>query len=162
MTPAKLKHPDQAVPPSLPDDSAGFLLAERAAYHMLARKAEDVIIMDMRGLSDVCDFFVLGSGLADVQVKAVARAVRDGLAAIDQKPVGCEGEGEGRWVLLDYVDVVVHVLRPAVRQYYQLERLWGDARVLAITTEHLGSRGFCRRHPDLAPPEGFSGAPPGE
>jgi ribosome-associated protein len=150
---AENKHvPDGAAAPELPDDSAGCRLAERIAYHMLALKAEDVVVLDLRGLSDVCDFFVLGSGRADVQVKAIARAVRDGLAADRQKPVGTEGESDGRWVLLDYVDVVVHVLKPAVRQYYQLERLWGDARTLPIDADYLDGRIFRRHHPDLAPP----------
>jgi ribosome-associated protein len=138
-------------PQVMPDDSPAFLLAERAAYHLLALKAEDVVILDLRGLSDVCDFFVLASGLADVQVRAAARAVRDGLVAVGQKPAGTEGETEGRWALLDYVDVVVHVLKPAVRQYYQLERLWGDAAALAIDEDHLNCEGFRRRHPDLSP-----------
>ncbi len=141
---------DRSAEFSLPDDSPGFLLAERIAYHMLERKAEDVLILDLRGLSDVCDFFVLASGAADAQVRAVARSVRDGLAAVGQKPIGSEGETEGRWVLLDYVDVVVHVLKPAVRQYYQLERLWGDARALSVAVDHLRSRDFRRHHPDLA------------
>lgn len=136
-------------PQVMPDDSPGFLLAERAAYHLLALKAEDVVILDLRGLSDVCDFFVLASGRADVQVRAAARAVRDGLAAVGQKPAGTEGEAEGRWVLLDYVDVVVHVLKPAVRQYYQLERLWGDAAALPIDAGHPDRQEFRRRHPDL-------------
>lgn len=136
----------------VPDDSPGFLLAERACYHLLARKAEDVVILDLRGLSDVCDFFVLGSGQADVQVKAMAAAVRDGLQRVGQKPVGSEGEGPGRWILLDYVDVVVHALKPQVRDYYQLERLWADARTLPVDPDHLRSEGFLRRHPDLATP----------
>lgn len=137
-------------PPEMPDGSAAFLLAERAAYHLLAMQAEDVVLLDLRGLSDVCDFFVLGSGRADVQVKAMAREVRDGLLGAGQKPVGYEGEGDGRWVLIDYIDVVVHALKPAVREYYQLERLWSDAGVLAIDREHVTGEGFRRRHPDLA------------
>ena len=59
----------------MPDDSPGFLLAERACYHILELKGEDVMILDLRGLSDVCDFFVLASGMADVQVKAIASSV---------------------------------------------------------------------------------------
>lgn len=145
----------------MPDESPGFLLAERAAHHLLAVKGEDVVILDLRGLSDVCDFFVLASGRADVQVKAMARAVRDGLLAVGQKPVGSEGESDGRWALLDFVDVVVHVFRVEVRDYYQLERLWGDAGVLVVTLQHLGSEEFRRRHPDLALPAAPAGKRPG-
>ena len=134
----------------MPDDSPGFLLAERACYHVLERKGEDMVILDLRGLSDVCDFFVVASGMADVQVRAIASSVREGLLNVGQKPSGSEGEGPGRWILLDYVDVVVHVLKPEVRDYYQLERLWADARSLVIDEEHLRSEAFGRRHPDLA------------
>jgi ribosome-associated protein len=136
--------------PVMPDDSAAFLLAERAAYHLLGRKGDDIVILDLRTLSDVCDFFVIGSGQADVQVKAMARAVRDGLADQGQKPVGYEGESDGRWILIDYVDVVVHALKPAAREYYQLERLWGDASVLVIDERHVSGEDFASRHPDLA------------
>jgi len=135
----------------MPDDSEGFRLAERAAYCLLTLKAEDVVILDLRNLSDVCDFFVLGSGAADVQVKAMAKRVRDGLFEVGQKPVGYEGESEGRWILLDFVDVVVHALKPEVREYYQLERLWGDAGVMPVGEDHLDDAGFKERHPDLAP-----------
>ena len=141
-----------AVPPQMPDDSSGFKLAERAAWHVLKLQGEDVVILDLRGLSDVCDFFVLASGQADVQVRAIAREVRDGLLTVGEKPVGSEGESDGRWILLDYVDVVVHVLKPEVRDYYQLERLWADARTLIVDPAHLQSEGFLARHPDLAPP----------
>ncbi len=123
----------KAPPPVMPDESDGFRLAQRAAHALLALKGEDVVILDLRGLSDVCDFFVIASGSADVQVKAMARAVRNSLVEIGQKAVGSEGEADGRWALLDFVDVVVHIFRHEVRQYYQLERLWGDAGVLPVT-----------------------------
>ena len=136
-------------PTVMPDESPGFRLAERVCYHVLELKGDDVVVLDLRGLSDVCDFFVLASGQADVQVKAIAKAVRNGLTAVDQSPAGSEGEGEGRWILLDYVDVVVHVFKPEVRDYYQLERLWSDAGALVIDLEHLRSADFAARHPDL-------------
>lgn len=145
--------PQGGVPATqMPDDSDGFRLAERAAHHLFDLKGEDIVILDLRGLSDFCDFFVLATGRADVQVKALARAVRDGLLQVKQKPVGSEGEAEGRWVLLDFVDVIVHVFRSEVRQYYQLERLWGDAGVLPVDRRHLDSEACRRRHPDLEPP----------
>jgi ribosome-associated protein len=138
----------------MPDDSPGFRLAERAAAHARDRQGEDVVILDLRGLSDVCDFFVLACGQADVQVRAIARAIREGLQQAGESPAGSEGEGDGRWILLDYVDVVVHVLKPQIRDYYQLERLWADARTLVVDRAHLASDGFARRHPDLGPPTG--------
>ncbi|MBD3220368.1 ribosome silencing factor [bacterium] len=154
MTDDRTNDATPAPRPIMPDESEGFRLAERAAYHLLEMRAEDVIVLDLRTLSDVCDFFVIGSGQADVQVKAMAREVREGLLAAGQKPVGFEGENDGRWILIDYVDVVVHALKPNVREYYQLERLWGDGAVLVVDAQHLASEGFARRHPDLAPPGG--------
>jgi len=137
--------------PEMPDASAGFALAELAAYYALEKKAEAVVLLDLRGLSDVCDFFVIATGHADVQVKAIARAVAVGLHRAGQDPVGSEGLESGRWALLDYVDVVVHVFRPEVRDYYQLERLWDDAPSLAITPDHLRGEGFRARHGELPP-----------
>jgi ribosome-associated protein len=119
------------------DVSAAFALAERAAYHMLEKKAEDVLVLDLRNRSDFCDFFVLGTGQADVQVKAIAGAVMAGLDEAGESVHHSEGLAEGRWALLDYVNVLVHVFKPAVREYYQLERLWGDAPQLAITLEYF-------------------------
>jgi ribosome-associated protein len=137
---------------AMPDDSPGFALAERAAYFALEKLAEDVVILDLRGLSEVCDFFVVASGKADIQVKAIARAVSDGLRAAGQVPVGVEGAESGRWALIDYFDVVIHVFRPEVRDYYQIERLWNDAGVLAVPPSYLATKDFRERHPDLPPP----------
>lgn len=154
MTADKINDEAPLAPTIMPDESPGFRLAELAAYHLLSVQAEDVVILDLRRLSDVCDFFVLGSGTADVQVKAMAREVREGLLRAGEKPAGHEGEGDGRWVLLDYVDVVVHALKVDVREYYQLERLWSDAGALVVDRSHLASEGFRQRHPDLAPARG--------
>jgi ribosome-associated protein len=140
----------------MPDDSPGFALAERAAYHALEKLAQDVVILDLRGLSDVCDFFVVASGQADVQVIAIARAVTDGLRGAGQSPVGIEGTDSGRWALVDYFDVVIHVFRPEVRDYYQIERLWDDAGVLPVPPSYLATEGFRERHPDLPPPPGVA------
>jgi len=149
-----MTHENVSPPPrfSMPDDSPGFALAERAAYFALEKKADDVVILDLRGLSEVCDFFVIASGQADVQVKAIGRAVTDGLRSAGQAPVGVEGTETGRWVLIDFFDVVIHVLRPEVRDYYQIERLWDDAEVLAVPPSYLSTVGFRERHPDLPPP----------
>jgi len=98
---------------------------------------EEVVILDLRGRSDICDFFVLATGLADVQVTAIARAVADGLRTLGHRLHHNEGLAEGRWALLDFFDVVVHVQKPETREYFQLERLWGDAPRLALTPEHF-------------------------
>jgi ribosome-associated protein len=101
--------------------------AREIANLALTKKAFDVVIMDVREVSSVTDFFVIASGATDIQVKAIGRAIDDGLRARNVRPLHCEGEGSYTWLLLDYVDVVVHVMQPRVRDYYNLEGLWADA-----------------------------------
>ncbi len=99
----------------------------RASELALERKAQDVVILDLRGISSATDFFVIASGASDVQVKAIADNVIAGLKREDTRPEHVEGLRGGRWALLDYVDMVVHVFHPQARDFYQLETLWGDA-----------------------------------
>lgn len=102
-------------------------LARLAARLTLTKRAEEVTILDLRKLDGVCDFFVLATGHSEVQVKAIADAVEDGLRAEGQRPWHTEGYEARRWILLDYVDVVVHVFHVRAREYYLLDKLWGDA-----------------------------------
>lgn len=104
-------------------------LARLAGQLALSKKGFDVRILALKEISAVCDFFVIISGAADVQVKAIARAIDDGLVEQGYRPYHKEGEAEGNWVLLDYIDVVVHVFYEPTRRFYALERLWGDAPV---------------------------------
>jgi len=99
----------------------------RAAEIALESKGHTVLILDLRGISTATDYFVLASGTSDVQVKAIARHVVDELKKQKVRPTHVEGMSGGRWVLLDYVDFVVHVFHPQSREFYQLENLWGDA-----------------------------------
>ncbi|MGB1657030.1 MAG: ribosome silencing factor [Longimicrobiales bacterium] len=99
----------------------------RAAELALERKAHDVVILDLRGISTATDYFVIAGGSSDVQVKAIAEHVVDELKKDSVRPEHSEGLRGGRWVLLDYVDFVVHVFHPEARAFYQLENLWGDA-----------------------------------
>jgi ribosome-associated protein len=110
----------------------------RVAEYALSKKAENVLTMDLRGLTSTCDFFVIASGTSDVQVKAIADAVKNGLSDEGEKPWHVEGYEGKRWVLLDYVDVVVHVFDEETRDYYQLERLWGDAKFRTFEDEPPG------------------------
>jgi ribosome-associated protein len=96
----------------------------------LSKKAEDVVVLDVRGLSDVTDYFVLLNGSTQIQVQAIADAILDGATASRRKPLHVEGRDLGRWVLLDFVDVVTHVMQPEARSFYSIERLWGDAPIL--------------------------------
>jgi ribosome-associated protein len=94
----------------------------------LSKKASAPIALDLRDLEGVCDYFVIVSGSSDVQVKAIAEAVEDRLREHGQRPWHVEGMEGRRWVLLDYVEFVVHVFHEKTREYYLLDRLWGDAR----------------------------------
>ena len=100
------------------------VVAARAAAD---RQAEDIVILDVHELIVITDLFVICTGTSDRQVKTVVEEVEKALRALGHKPVRREGEQEARWVLLDYVDVVVHVFAEEEREYYDLERLWRDA-----------------------------------
>lgn len=108
-------------------------VARRAAALCVDNKAEEVILLDLHGVTDMTDFFVVASGTSDTHVRSVARHVMDGLADEGVRAQSVEGLSQGRWVLLDYVDFVVHVFHPSSRAFYQLERLWGDAPALAVS-----------------------------
>ncbi len=101
------------------------------------RNARDAILLDLRGLSDATDFFLIASGNSDVHVRAISDHIMNGLAAEGLRPAGVEGQRSGRWVLIDYIDVVIHVFHPALREFYQLERLWGDAPTLLLGGEAI-------------------------
>ena len=100
------------------------LLAAEAAE---AKLAEQVVVLDLQEHSRVADFFVIASGSNRVQIKAITEAVEEALEGAGVRPGRAEGRDDGRWVLLDFGDVVVHIFAPRERQFYNLERLWGDA-----------------------------------
>lgn len=102
-------------------------LAIAAARAAAGKKASDVLILEVRDLIVITDYFVIASGATDRQVRAIVEEVERTLTAAGLRPVRREGEREGRWVLLDFVDVVVHVFAQEERDYYELERLWKDA-----------------------------------
>jgi ribosome-associated protein len=103
-------------------------LTAAAVDAMLDKKAHNVTVMDMREVSGVADVFVLGTGDSDLQIKAIADAVSDKIRTeYSEKPWHTEGYEDRHWILLDYVDLVVHVFDREKRDFYDLERLWGDA-----------------------------------
>jgi ribosome-associated protein len=111
------------------------------AAALFDRKALDPIVLDLRGLTAAADYFVIVSGTSDAHVRGMAEHLMTTLKPRGLVPHHVEGLTQGRWVLLDYVDFVVHVFHPALREFYQLERLWGDAPVLAAGAPEGGSKG---------------------
>ena len=104
-------------------------LAERAAEFAEGKKAEDILLMDLREVTNFADYFVLCTATSEPQLRAVADAIVDGLEALEHAVWHSEGYESRSWVLLDYVHIVVHVFLPETRGYYALEKLWGDAPV---------------------------------
>lgn len=102
------------------------------------RKAIDPLVLDLRGLTAAADYFVIVSGTSAAHVRGMAEHLMAALEPDGVAPHHVEGLAQGRWVLLDYVDFVVHVFHPELREFYQLERLWGDAPVLAAVTPRGG------------------------
>lgn len=100
----------------------------------LTKRAQEVVILDLRRLSPVADFFVVCSADSDIQVKAIANAVEEGL---ERKGVALwhREAGSLNWFVLDYVDVVLHVFHKNTRTYYNLEKLWGDARIKRMSDD---------------------------
>jgi ribosome-associated protein len=113
-------------------------LAARAAA---AKQGEDVVILDVRELITITDYFVICSGSSDRQVKSIADEVVDQLKKEGTRPVRREGEAGARWVLLDFVDFVVHVFHQEERDFYRLESLWADAPVVEVDQEDEASSG---------------------
>ena len=89
-------------------------------------KASDITVLDVRALTEVADYMVVASGRSNRQVSAIADNVVMRAKEADHRPMGVEGREEGEWVLVDLCDVIVHVMQPKIRVFYQLERLWTE------------------------------------
>lgn len=110
-------------------------LDERTRICVLAadsRQADEIVVLDMTPHSSIADRFVICQGRSDRQVKAIADAVEEQLGKNGEKPRAMEGYQTGSWILIDYVDLVVHVFDPETREFYGLERLWGHAEQVAV------------------------------
>jgi ribosome-associated protein len=104
-------------------------IAARAA---LEKKAIDLVVLDLHGLSSIADFFLVCSARSTPQADTIADAVRAALRAEGVRPRHNEGSAESGWLLLDYADVVIHVFLEEPRGFYALERLWGDAPLVSV------------------------------
>jgi len=109
------------IPPSSKEKA--FLCARA----LLDRKAIDLVILEVTNLSSFTDYFLICSGNSDRQVQAIASHIEEKMAKQGIHTLGVEGKREGRWILLDYGDVIVHVFYQPVREFYDLERLWSEA-----------------------------------
>ena len=108
-------------------------LAQRAAAILMDRKANDVVLLGLKGVSDMTDFFLIASGTSDTHVRSLGNSVLEEMKRdVGQMAHHVEGLSQGRWVLLDYVDVVVHIFHPTLRNFYQIERLWADAETVPL------------------------------
>jgi ribosome-associated protein len=113
----------------------GQELAENLAKAALERKANDIVILDLRGLSAVTDYFIICSGTSDTHVEGIADIIEEKLEELDTKMWHREGGKSSTWILLDYIDAIVHIFTEGAREFYGLERLWGDAPKSMISDE---------------------------
>ena len=105
---------------------------KRAIELAVDRKGQEILLMDLRGLSNSTDYFLLVNGTSDTHVRAIADHIIDELRKENMKADHIEGLRTGRWVLIDFIDFVIHVFHPTAREFYQLERLWGDAPTIPV------------------------------
>jgi ribosome-associated protein len=112
--------------------SNSLSLAQRAAQIAIDNKAQDVVILDLHGVSDMTDFFIVASGTSDTAVRSIGQHVVEEMKKEGSPAHHIEGLEKGRWVLLDFVDFVVHIFHPTLRNFYQLERLWADAEQIPV------------------------------
>lgn len=114
--------------------NSGLAIARQAAQLASDLKATDIVVLDLHGVTDMTDYFVIASGTSDTHVQAVAQHIQAGLKSAGVSTTLTEGLTQGRWAVLDYTDCVIHIFHPTLRQFYQLERLWSDATPVKIDT----------------------------
>jgi ribosome-associated protein len=109
------------------------LLISHIIHGIEELKGQETILMDLRKIENtVCDYFIICEGTSNTQVSAIVNSIRKQVSkAIQDKPINIEGTGNSEWVLMDYGNIVVHVFQKKIREYYDIEGLWGDA----VTTE---------------------------
>jgi ribosome-associated protein len=109
-------------------------LSKAVVAGMQEKKAQDIVVMDMRDTKNaIADFFVICSGSSDKQVEAIARSVDEEVEKkLKENPWHMEGKNNKEWVILDYITVVVHIFKKDKREFYALEKLWGDAHITEI------------------------------
>lgn len=124
----------------MPASTRAIELAHAAARAASDLKAQEIIALDVSEQLVLTDVFLIASGTNERQVGAIVDAVEEALHGIGAKPVRREGKGQGRWVLIDFGDIVVHVQHAEDRVYYALERLWKDCPVIELPEDERGAR----------------------
>lgn len=124
----------------------------KAVRAALDKKAADVVVLDLRNTPAFTDFFVLCSGQNQRQVKAIADAVEETLRAVRVRPAHIEGYERAEWVLMDFFTFIVHIFTPQRREFYSLERLWGDAERIEVADEPAGGASTSRARNGTARP----------
>lgn len=111
-----------------------------AAHAALAKFAEDPVILEVREVVSFADYLLIVTGQSNRQVKAITDGIDEAVTQHGERPIGTEGYHEGRWILMDLNDVIVHVFQKEVRQRYDLERLWSDADAVDLGLDESGDR----------------------
>lgn len=115
-------------------------LAQVAAQVAEDKKAQNIIILDLQGICMVTDYFLICSGNSTIQVKAIAEAIEEKLSQVERFPLHQRKVKESGWILLDYGEVVVHIMRHEERDFYQLEKLWGDGEIIFQSQSSLDNQ----------------------
>lgn len=113
-----------------PADADALALARRVVDLAADKKAADIVLLDIHDLTTLADYFVICSGSSERQLGAIADGIEEGLRADGVRPIGREGSSSAHWLLIDYGAVIVHIMAPPERDFYQLERLWAEAPLL--------------------------------
>jgi len=113
-----------------PADEQALDLARRIVDLASDKKASDIVLLEIGELTTLADYFVIASGASERQLGAIVDGIVEGLREEGTKPIGREGSANAHWLLIDYGSVIVHVMAPPERDFYQLERLWADAPLL--------------------------------
>ncbi|MFQ5500965.1 MAG: ribosome silencing factor [Phycisphaerae bacterium] len=115
----------QAKPDRSQEEARRFAID--CARMMEADRCDEIVVLDLRGVSPICDFFVIGNGTSDRQMRAAVDHIKEAAKEQGQRPYSTSGYREGAWIVVDYVDVIVHLFEAERRAYYDLDSLWGDS-----------------------------------
>ena len=114
-------------------DTDSLQLADLSIQFLQSKKATDIVKMDLKELTDITDYFVICTAESNLHAEALCDAVIEEMEKVGYPPWHVEGDNDRSWLLIDFVDVVVHIFQQDTRQFYALERLWGDARIEEVS-----------------------------